>query len=263
MSVQLRALNLLLFAGWALASSACTSPPPPGGGERPPFAYEALGVRNSCFVESVYCCDVYLEQHRGRPDAWARVLQWGHQDGDFKMSNGHAVAVFSAVERLWFYDVNFGFAPLDVPVDRRGDITDVSPAIYARYPQFKPVLARYREDYPQPKPAKRPEFLFYHANPDVRDATKVAHEFARFRPVSVVEFNFPENGQPQASAAAVFIYGARVCVYFPRGGTHISNPPLRAVDDLRWITRVITRVYPGASDIRPQPGGYFFYPPKS
>jgi len=138
----------------------------------------------------------------------------------------------------------------------------VGPKIFVHYPQFKPVFARYRDDSVHPAPPKPPEFLFYHANRDVRDATRVASELGRFRRVSVVDFSFIEKGTKQASAATVFVFDSRLCVYFPRNGTHVSNLLLPSVDNLKLTSMIIQRIYPGATDIRPQAGGYLLFPPK-
>jgi hypothetical protein len=258
----LLALVALFFSGceaFIPVPKSQLPPPPP----KPPMAYEPLSVRNSCMVESIHLYDVYLQKHRGAADAWARVLQWGIKDGDFNVAQGHAVTVFSLNGKLWTYDINFGFQPLDVPVDRRADLTEVTPRVFSHYPQFKTAYALYRDDYFQQPQKKTPDFLFYHANQDVRDATRVASELGRFRPVRVVEFSFPENGQLQASAATVFVFGARVCVYFPRQGTHISQPLVYNTDDLNYIRYVIQRLHPGARDVHWQPGGYLLFPPKS
>jgi len=229
---------------------------------KPPFPYESLGVHNSCFVESVHFYDVYSAWRVAGDASWVRVLQWGNRDGDYKISTGHAVAVYVADGKLCGYDINFGFWAINLAVEKHADVTEVGPKVFAHYPQFKPVFARYREDFPQPPPSKPPEFLFYHANPDVREATRVASELGRYRPVSVVEFAYVEKGAKQVSAAAVFVFGGRLCIYFPRGGTHISTPLVRAFHDLDMAGFVIKKLYPDAIDIRPQPGGYLFFPPK-
>ncbi len=232
----------------------------PPRGEKPPFRYESLNVRNSCFVESVNFYDAYLRHYDGEVP-WAQVLQWGNAEGDIKIGQGHAVTVYAAKGKLWFYDINFGVVPIDVPVERRGDLTDVGPRIFASYPQFRPVLARYREDYRQTPPEKRPEHLFYHKNADVRDATRVARELGRSRPTAVVEFDMKEKGKLTPSAAAVFVFGRRVCVYFPRGGTHVSPAFRGSGDDLRYIEYVVKRLHPGSRNVRWQPGGYLVFPP--
>lgn len=259
-----------VLAGCALLAACATAPtPPPAPGElpkpvKPPFSYEPLAVRNSCFVESVHFYDRYLErQSRADGPPWARVLQWGNQEGDFKIGSGHAVTVFTRASQLFYYDVNFGVLPLAVPAERRGDITDVGPAVFARYPKFRPIFARYREDFPQVPPRKRADFLFYHPNGDVRDATRVASELGRHRPVRVIEFDVTENGQKRASAAAVFVFAARVCIYFPAHGTHVSRPHDGSVDDLRYLSAVVRRLFPGAGPVRWQPGGYLLFPPKA
>ena len=261
-----RTFSITVFAVFVVMLTGCeaftpVTPPPPK--MKPPFPYESLGVRNSCFVESVHFYDVYTAWKVGGDAGWVRVLQWGNQEGDYKISTGHAVAVYVAEGRLYGYDINFGFWPIDVPVEKRADLSEIRPKVFAHYPQFKPVFGRYREDFSQQVPPKPPEFLFYHANPDVRDATRVASELGRYRPVSVVEFSFLEKGARQESAAAIFVFGGRLCIYFPRGGTHISNPLVRAIHDLNLASYVIKRLYPGVTNIKPQPGGYLLFPPKS
>jgi hypothetical protein len=261
---DLRAIRTSLFLAVALALGGCEAfipVPPPPPKVKPPFSYEPLGVRNSCFVESVHFYDVYNSKHID--GGWVRVLEWGNQEGDYKLGTGHAVAVYLAGGKLFGYDINFGFWPIDVPVEKHADITEVAPKVFVHYPQFRPVFERYREDWVHQPPPKAPDFLFYHANPDVRDATRVASELGRYREVSVVEFSFMDKGVKQTSAATAFIFNARLCVYFPRAGTHISNPLVREVKSLELVGFIIRRVYPGAADVRLQPGGYLLFPPKS
>lgn len=238
---------------------------PPGArkpAERPPFAYEPLSVRNSCFVESVHFYDEYQRRQRPGGEGWARVLQWGNTEGDFKMGQGHAVTVYAHAGRLWFYDVNFGVQRVDVGIERRGDIHDVSPEVFRHYPQYQPVLARYREDYQQQPAPRKVEHLFYHKNADVRDVTRVASQLGKWRPVAVFEFDLKQGGKKVPTAGVAFVFGARVCIYFPRGGTHVSPPFAGSMDDLRYIRAVVKRLYPGSDNIRWQPGGYLLFPPK-
>lgn len=264
-SITLRALAACLFVV-ALALAGCwTAPAPAGGGaqvkgEKPPFSYEPLNVHNSCFVESVHFYDQYLQKHRGGDTPWTRILEWGNQEGDLKFSTGHAVTIFVANGRMWYYDINFGVLPIDLPIDRRADITDVSPKVFARYPQFRPILARYRDDFPQIAPKERVQFLFYHANPDVRDATRVASELGRFRPVKVFEFDLKQGDKKETSAAVTFLFGRRVCLYFPRQGTYEAPRYVGSVDDLRFIGSVVRRLFPTAENVRWQPGGYLLFP---
>lgn len=255
------ALMALGFAA-VFILSGCVVPtgPGPAAATPAPFRYEPLNVRNSCFVESVHFYDEYLQKRRGGDATWSRILQWGNREGDFKLSDGHAVTVFVAQEKLWLYDVNFGFSTVPVPLDRRADITDVTPKVFGRYPQFRPVFARYNDDFPQQPAKPRITYLFYHANPDVRDATHVASELGRFRPVSVIEFDLTDNGQKVTSAATVFTFGRQLCIYCPRKGTHQSPKFLGAPGDLKYISFVVKRIFPGAENVRWQPGGYLLFP---
>lgn len=263
-TIPMRALTACVIFGAVILAGCFTPPPPPGGlppkADRPPFSYEPLNVRNSCFVESVHFYDEYTAKHRGGNDTWARVLEWGNQEGDLKVESGHAVTLFVAKERLWYYDINFGVLPIDVPLENRSYITYVSPKIFAHYPKFRPILARYREDDPQTPTKEQVKFLFYHANPDVRDATRVASELGRFRPTSVFEFDLKNGDKKEISAAAAFLFGSRVCLYFPRRGTYEALPFAGAVDDLKFIQRVVQHLFPGSDNVHWQPGGYLIFP---
>ncbi len=250
------------------STAAAPAPTKPAKPPKPPFKYEPLNVRNGCLVESIAFYDRYLAKKLGgKENTWCRVLSWGVEEGGFKVQMGHAVAVFAAKDRrLWFFDINFGLRALDVPFDRRADITDTAPGVFASYPKQKPVFVRYYDDFPQTPPKKRPDFLFYHKSPDVRDVTRVANELARYRPVRIVEFELkPAADQPaQTTAAAVFSFQAKLCVYLPRAGTHISKEAVFGPgDDLAFIGHVIKGVSPGATNIRWQAGGYWLLPPKT
>jgi hypothetical protein len=231
-----------------------------------PFTYDTLGVRNSCFVEAVNFYDEYMRRGQRGNEPWARVLQWGNEIGDYKMTAGHAVAVFADRGKLWCYDINYGMVELPVGLDRRGDIHDVSPPIFAKYPQYNPIRPLYREDFPQEPMRKRVKFLFYHANRDIRDATRVANSFSAVRPVRVFEYDFTDKGKTQHSAATTFVFGARLCVYFPRYGTFVapnSTLTMGSVDDLRFLKVLVRRLFKDGGNVRWQPGGYAFFPPKA
>jgi hypothetical protein len=269
-----------LLTGLVLASvlGGCASAPPPsriaanragaavdakGEPLRAPFYYEPLQVRNACFVESVHVYDVYLSRQLGGEKGWVKVLQWGHRESDTKVGLGHAVAVFTWGGKLWTYDINRAFTQLTVPVDRRADLTDVTPEIYAQYPQQQPVLATYREDGFQQKRTEVPESLFYHADLEVREVTKVASELGRFRPVKVMEFQYTEAGALKTGVAAVFLFGNRMCLYLPSKGTQIGRMRVTTVDDLRLLRLMVRQLYPNATDVKWHRGGYWLFPPKS
>lgn len=246
-----------LFLGGCEAFVPVPAPPAKASA---PFYYEPLGVRNSCLVESVHFYDLYRK--KVGEGGWVRVLQWGIREGDFRISAGHAVAVYVADGKLFGYDINFGFWELGLPVEKRTDLTEVAPRVERHYPQYRTAYERYREDRVFYTPPKPPEFLFYHKNPDIRDATRVASELGRFRNVRVVEFDFEENGVNVVSAAVAFVFDARLCVYFPRQGTHVTGEIVHDVKNASTVEAVIRRAYPGTRSIRPAPGGYWLNPPK-
>src|SRR3954463_2595780 len=128
-------LLLVVLVLGGCASGPFTMVPAPPKAPKPPFAYEPLNVHNSCFVESVNFYDHYYAQKRENTLPWARILEWGIQEGSFGIAAGHAVTVFVLNDQVWAYDVNFGFEPLGLAVARRGDITDVSPPIFSKYPK--------------------------------------------------------------------------------------------------------------------------------
>lgn len=259
-----KAALLLILALGGLAGCAGFAPGAAGPSHvHPPFHYESLGVHNSCLVESVHFYDLY--RRKMGAGSWVRVLEWGNRNDDYRIFSGHAVAVYVVDGKLFGYDVNFGFFDTGVPAERRNDLTEVAPAIEKFYAKEKstPVLERYCEDWVVHEPAKAPAFLFYHPSRDVREATRVASELGRFRDVKVVEFDFMTRNLKQTSAAVAFVFNARLCVYFPRGGTHVSNFLIRDVRDAYMLPDLIKRIYPTTTEIRGEPRGYYLVPSKS
>jgi hypothetical protein len=192
-----------------------------------------------------------------------KVLQWGHRESADKVGLGHAVTVFTAGGKLWTFDINHGFTALAVSPERRKDLMDVTPEIFAKYPRQRPVLAIYREDGFQQKRTKVPENLFYHASQDVREVTKVASELGRVRPVKVVEFTFTEEGALKTGVAAAFLFGNRPCLYMPAKGTQIGRSRVATIDDLPLIGSMLRQLYPNATHVKWHEGGYWLYPPKT
>lgn len=217
--------------------------PVPAAGVKPPFVHEPLGVANGCFVESVCLYDQFQEIHGQEP--WVRVLQWGAKE-DEQVVAGHAVAVFELEGQLWAWDINFGFKPLEVPLGFREDIARVAAPIVARYPGIVPQYPLYRFDSPQPAEVHPPEVLATHEVPAFRDATLAGARLAAHRPVNVVQFSYVENGELQQSAATVFIFNGRVCVYFPDRGTIPFILAYRSIINLRQLQDAFRKIYPGA-----------------
>ncbi|HXB01727.1 MAG TPA: hypothetical protein VNV15_02780 [Opitutaceae bacterium] len=222
-----------------------------------PFPHETLGVGNGCFVESVCFYDHYQEIFGADP--WVRVLQWGAKENDVTVS-GHAVAVFELREQLWAWDVNFGFMPLNVPLDSKGDIAQVASPLVTKYPGIVPQHLAYRCDVaPQPPETHLPEVLATHEVRAFRDATLAGARLGAHRPVNVMQFSYvDDSGATLQSAATVFIFNGKVCIYFPEHGTFPFNLPNLTIFNLQQLQWAIRRVYPGAYDLKslnyPQPG---------
>ncbi len=224
---------------------------------KPPFPQETLGVGNGCFVESVCCYDHYQEIFGAEP--WVRVLQWGAKEND-QLVAGHAVAVFELRGKLWSWDVNFGFLPLEVPLDFREDIARVASPIVAKYPGLVPQHLTYHYDAARQQPEGHlPEVLATHQVRAFRDATLVGARLGAHRPVNVMQFSYVDgSGATLKSAATVFIFDGKVCIYFPERGTFPFILPNLTIFNLRQLQWAIRKDYPGAFDLEsrnyPQPG---------
>lgn len=208
----------------------------------PPFAYRPLNVANGCLVESVNFYDQFRERFGG--DAWIRVLQWGAKEED-EVVAGHAVAVFMYHDRLWAWDVNYGYLPLDVPPAHREDVTRVAAPILAKYPDITARYPLYRFDFPQEPDANPPAVRLLDEDGALRDASVVAARLAAHRPVNLVQFSYVEAGVTRQSAAAVFIFHGRYCVYTPEQGT-VPFLAQGSVRNLHLIQLALRRIHPGA-----------------
>ncbi len=231
----------------ALALSIALSVPGQAlaAGVKPPFPHETIGVGNGCFVESVCFYDHF--QDLFGPDPWVRVLQWGAKEND-EVVTGHAVAVFELKGRLWAWDVNFGFLPLDVPLDFRDDVARVAAPVVAKYPGIVPMYPIYRYNGSLQRPeAHLPEVLATNEVAAFRDATLAGARLGAHRPVNVVQFSYVDGlGATQPSAATVFIFNGKVCVYFPERGTYPFILQNRSIFNLRQLQQAFRKVYPGA-----------------
>ena len=222
----------------------------PAAGPPPSIPHEALNVANGCLVESIFFYDQFRERFGG--DAWVRVLQWGAKEED-EVVAGHAVAVFVYHDQLWAWDVNFGFLPLDLPVAQREDVARVSPLILVKYPRITARYPLYRFDFPQEPDPNPPAARPLDENRAVRDASVVAAKLAAHRPVNLVQFSYVEAGETRQSAAAVFQFHGRYCVYTPEEGT---TPFLAqgSIRNLRLIQLALRRIHPGAFAVKPLAG---------
>jgi hypothetical protein len=228
------------------------APPVPFFAPAKPFHYAPLGVRNSCLVESVRFYDAFRASDPGDAGAWVRVLQWGNHAGNLRhITQGHAVAIFLVRDTLWMYDVNFGFVPLGAPVEKRNDLATVASEILVKYRLDKPAYVFYHQDL-LPLPSQPPkQFTYMSGNADVRESTRVASELGRARTTRVVAFVYHDThaGRMQTSAATLFEFNRRLCVYFPSQGTLTTELHPDSLENVQRVTAIVHQVYPGATGI--------------
>jgi hypothetical protein len=179
-------------------------------------------------------------------DAWARLLQWGARE-DEEVVMGHVVAICEARVALWSWDINFGWTRLSLAPAERERPESVAVPVLSRYPRVTARYPTYRFDFPQTASATPPLAQPTHPNASVRDASMVGAAIARHRPVNVVTFKRQEDGEE--SAAVVFVFHGRHCIYIPEYG----SVPFRArggVENLRLIQELVRRGHPGATGFK-------------
>ena len=217
-----------------------------GAAERGPLQHPMMGVANGCFVETVAFLDHW--QDNAGPEAWARLLQWGAME-DEEIVMGHAVGLCEAQGVLWSWDINHGWNRLPVAAAERDRVESVAAPVLARYPRVTARHPTFRFDFPQAAASAPPVAQPAHPNRSIRDASIVGAALARRRPVNVVTFKHVDAGTEQESAAVVFLFHGRYCVYVPEHGT----VPFRArggIENLRLIQELLRRSYPGASGVK-------------
>jgi hypothetical protein len=231
-------LGLLL----KLAESALIAAP--AAAEKPPLAHAMMGVKNGCFVETVAFLDRWNEANA---EGWARLLQWGARE-DEEVVMGHAVAVCEARGALWCWDSNFGWAKLPTDPAQRDDAVAVAAPVVKKYPRVTPRFPTYRFDFPQTPKEAKPVAQLTATNNSVRDASIVGATLAKKRPVNVVTFSYGPDEGKRESAAAVFVFHGRYCMYVPEIGT----VPFRVrgdVGNLRLIQDLLRRGFPGVTAV--------------
>lgn len=214
--------------------------------EKPPFRYEMMSVANGCFVETVALLDFW--QERFGNEAWARLMQWGAKEEE-EVVIGHAVAVGEHRGRLWCWDINFGWRPVPIDPAQREQAEIVAAPILQRYPRITGRFPLYRVDFPQAADPTPPTAQPSHENPAIRDASIVGERLARRRPVNVVRFTVGSGESKHESAAVIFVFHGRYCIYTPETGT----VPFRvrgSVENLRLIQEALRRLVPGAGELR-------------
>lgn len=217
--------------------------PASGAVPAPPLKYSSLNVADGCFVDSVAFYDAWLE--RQGASAWCRVLQWGAKE-DEEIVAGHAVAIFEHQGKLWAWDVNTGFSPLTVAVSEKEQVEAVAAPVTAPYPSITARHPTYRHDFPQTITAEPPAEVSYSETTALRDASRVAARLGRYRPVKLVEFSYPSGGSTVQSAACVFVFHGRLCVYVPGHGTVPFRARALSVENLRQTQELLRRIHPGS-----------------
>jgi hypothetical protein len=233
---------LRLIAVLALVNAIASAAPV----EKPHLQHPMLGVKNGCFVETVAFLDRWSEAQGA--EAWARLLQWGARE-DEEVVMGHAVAICESRGALWCWDSNFGWAKLPVEAAQKERADVVAPPVLKRYPKVTARFPTYRNDFPQTPSAAPPTAQLTATNNSVRDASIVAAQLAKKRPVNAVRFSYGPDEAKQESAAAVFVFHGRYCVYVPEMGT----VPFRVrgdVANLRLIQDLLRRAFPGVSGVK-------------
>jgi hypothetical protein len=187
----------------------------------------------------------------GGAESWAKVLEWGSLQKDTTIRVGHAVAIYQLQNKLWVYDINNGFLSLSPPVSKKLDLTLVTPQIFNRYSEMKPVNVTYVDEAPQSPEKNAPVYNVKTATTqELHDALKVAAELGRFRPVRVVEFIAPVDSYLRPCAATIFKYGDKICLYSPLAGTRGLPAPAEGVDNLMVAQALVLSGYPNAKDVK-------------
>ncbi|MBL9190245.1 MAG: hypothetical protein JNK23_22375 [Opitutaceae bacterium] len=218
----------------------------PAGPPKPPLLHAPMGVANGCFVETVALLDAWRDA-KGT-EAWSRLLQWGAHIDD-EVIAGHAVAIAAEGDTLWCWDVNHGWSRLPIDVAQRDDAAQVADPVLRKYPRLTARFPLYRHDFPQTPGQIVSAALTVEPNKTLRDARIVGARLAAARPVNVVRFTHQAGGAPAESAAVVFVFHGRYCVYVPELGT----VPFRArggVENVRLIQDLLRRLLPGVSGVR-------------
>jgi hypothetical protein len=238
MKLRSAVLGALLLAGLGAARAATPAT------AKPPLAHDMMGVANGCFVESIAFLDHWQDSFGA--DAWARMVQWGAKE-DEELVAGHAVAVCQAKDKLWCWDINFGWKPLGIDPSQRENIDAVAAPILARYPKTTARFPIFRTDFAQAPAAAPPAGQPASPNPSVRDASIVGERLAKHRPVNALQFARADGSE---GAAVIFAYNGRYCIYVPELGTTPFVRIRGSVENLRLAQQALNRLVPGVTGLR-------------
>ncbi|MDO8539700.1 MAG: hypothetical protein Q7S40_04605 [Opitutaceae bacterium] len=214
--------------------------------EKPPLNHPLMAVSNGCFVETVAFLDHWKQDKGG--ETWARMLQWGAKPED-EVPIGHAVAICESAGALWCWDINHGWRRLPADPGQRENVDVVAAPILAKYPKTTARYPTYRFDFPQAASATPPAAQPANPNHALRDASIVGAQLARTRPVNVVRFSHGSGEEKRESAAAVFVFHGRYCIYVPEIGT-VPFRTRGSVENLQLIQQALRRMFPGVGAVR-------------
>jgi hypothetical protein len=231
----------ILLGAFFLTRLACAA-----AAEKPPLQHVPMGVANGCFVETIAFLDHWQEVQG--TEAWARLLQWGARE-DEEVVMGHAVAICEACGALWSWDINYGWTKLPVDAAQRETVDTVAAPVLKKYPRVTARFPTYRNDFPQSPTGNAPAAQLTQSNTALRDASIVGATLAKQRPVNVVRFSYGPEDQKRESAAAVFVFNGRYCIYVPEFGT-VPFRVRTSVENLRTIQELLRRALPGVTGLR-------------
>lgn len=228
------------------AMAAPAPAPKPPTAPKPPLMHAPMGVANGCFVETVALLDAWRDAKGG--EAWSRLLQWGAREDD-EIVAGHAVAICDAGSGLWCWDVNFGWSKLPLDPAQRDEAAAVAVPVLKRYPRVAARFPLYRHDFPQTPGALASAALAAEPNAALRDARIVGARLAAARPVNVVRFTHGAGDDKRESAATVFLFHGRYCIYLPEMGT-VPFRTRSSVENVRLIQDMLRRMLPGVTGVQ-------------
>ena len=158
-------------------------------------------------------------------------------------------AICEAAGALWSWDANFGWAKLAVDAAQKDSAESVAAPVVRKYPRVSARFPLYRYDFSQTPSVTPPAAQLTESNRSIRDASIVGAELAKKRRVNVVRFSHGAGEEKRESAAVVFVFHGRYCVYVAEMGT-VPFRTRSSVENLKLIQDLLRRAFPGVSGVR-------------